>query len=157
MLSSAISAVTSVAAAGVISRSDVLTSPVDIKTKKEAALSNVAEHTKVEKLTQEQSVYYGADIVGGVWKVVTPPMNYETAVAWVYSTAEIGIYGKSTSWGIYTKNEADAYALAVALGGPLPMLHTNRAGEYPHYHVAAMIFFGRYKHFHIWYGAIYGE
>ena len=111
---------------------------------------------------EQQAVYYGADIIGDLtgkkeWRLRTGPMDYETAIGWVYATAASETYGKNASWGLYTSNQDDASDMAVALGGIGPCLHENRINEYPHFHVLGMLLFGKYKHFHIWYGSMYEE
>lgn len=107
------------------------------------------------------SVYYPADIIGSmtspkVWKTYPTPMDEGTAIAWVVSTAATGIYGRNASWGLYTTAQADALKMATILGGAAPCLHNCVIGEHPHYHVAGMNLFGQYKHFHIWYGDVFG-
>lgn len=106
------------------------------------------------------AVYYGADIVGDAtgekkWRIQTGPMDYYTAVEWVYTTAASHVYGKGASWGLYTENQNDAAQMAISLGGVGPVLHEQGLNEYPHYHVNSMVLFGQYKHFHIWFGSIY--
>ena len=134
-----------------------------------AAVSEYIEREKEEAIviadtvvasSNQQQVYYGADIVGDStgkkeWRIQTGPMDYETAITWTYATAASDKYGKNARWGLYTTNGADAYEMAVALGGVGPCLHVNRPNEYPHYHVYGMLLFGEYKHFHLWYGGIY--
>ena len=121
--------------------------------------SKEKEDTKAEAIaitasSNPSANYYGADKYGGEWKIVTPAMNYDDAIAWVYSTAALHTYGRKASWGLYTANEVDALNIAVALGGAIPVQHTEGIGIYPHYHVAGMVLFGQYKHFHLWYGEI---
>ena len=128
--------------------------------------SEAKEETEEKTATSDSSdaVYYGADIWGGTWKKVTGPMNMEEALAWVYATAftknAFGryTYGKGAAWGIYTQNREDAILFALRLGGidTLDTLvsHSLKNGEYPHYHLPGHKF-GRYEHFHIWYGSIY--
>lgn len=111
---------------------------------------------------EQQAVYYGADIVGDLtgkkeWRLRTGSMDYETAIGWAYATAASGTYGRNASWGLYTPNQDDASNIAVALGGIGPCLHENRINEYPHFHVFGMLLFGKYKHFHVWYGSLYEE
>lgn len=106
---------------------------------------------KVGEITRTAE-YYGADIRGGIWKIVTGPMDYSTTCAWVSSTAASGVYGKNASWGLYTANQSDAYIMAASLGDPVPIYHRGNPGEFQHYHVQDYFLFGRYKHFHIWYG-----
>ena len=105
---------------------------------------------------QSTAIYYGADTRGGSWKIVTPEMSAEQATAWVISMSAANVYGKKASWGLYTANRSDAERIVMTLGGPGPCLHENRIGEYPHFHPMGMMLFGQYKHFHVWYGSIYG-
>ncbi len=128
---------------------------------REQSKSIAISDTLVSK-DDQQAVYYGADIVGDStgkkeWRIRTGPMDYETAISWTYATAASGIYGKNASWGLYTPNQNDASDIAVALGGVGPCLHENRINEYPHFHVLGMLFLGKYKHFHVWYGSMYEE
>lgn len=121
--------------------------------KKEETLVFADRHTSK---SQDSAVYFGADMKGGSWKIVTTAMDFDTAQAWVHTMAIIKGYGKGASWGLYTTKEYDAEKMVVALGGPGPCLHANRPGEYPHFHPTGMILWGQYKHFHVWYGEIYG-
>ena len=100
--------------------------------------------------------YYGADIYGGQWKKVTPPMTYEEALLWTTATAASHVYGKGANWGLYTLNGSDAYAIAWELGcGFEPIHDPPRKGEYRHYHIYQRTLVGEYKGFHSWYGSIY--
>ena len=83
-------------------------------------------------------------------------MDFDTAIAWVATTAASGTYGKNANWGLYTEKQEDALKMATALGGAIPCLHDCIVGEHAHYHVAGMDLFGQYKHFHVWYGMEYG-
>lgn len=65
-------------------------------------------------------------------------------------------YDKHSAWGVYTKNQDDALALAMGLGTVHPKIDSE-SGIYPHYHMVnddGVKGFGKYKHFHIWYGRI---
>lgn len=111
--------------------------------------------TAYEDTGNSSAMYYGADIRGGKWKTVTSAMNYETAVAWVATTANSSIYGKNASWGLYTQTVEDASLMATGLGGGLPPIyHKGEVGQYQHFHVYDFNLFGKYKHFHIWYGEL---
>ena len=66
-----------------------------------------------------------------------------------------GIYGKGTSWGVYTPHHDDAWSLAYRLGNyKVPLIHENRSGEYDHFHVNGKLLYGVYKHFHVWFGSL---
>lgn len=91
-----------------------------------------------------------------MWKVVTGPMDSEQALSWVYTSTCAGIFGKNTNWGLYTKNDIDAYNMAFTLGGlKEPVFDLGGMGQYNHYHVNSRTLFGKYKHFHIWFGEMY--
>ena len=105
-------------------------------------------------IRQNSTVYYGADIYGGTWKIVTPPMNYDAAIAWVISIANSGVYGKRASWGVYTKTNQDAGSFVQFFDKGIPIHHDGKAGEFPHYHVSGYTFMGKYEHFHVWYGIL---
>ena len=123
--------------------------PIAASKTEKAIISNITGANR------NQPVFYGADLYGGDWKIVTEAMDFNTALAWVTATAAGGIYGKNASWGVYTQEYGDAMALAAALGGGSPCWHGNNMGQYNHYHVAGMLLFGEYKHFHVWYGNLY--
>ena len=106
--------------------------------------------------SHNSAVFFGADMRGGSWKIVTKGMSFEEAKAWVLLMACTGGYGRGASWGLYTSEQADAWAMIVTLGGPEPCRHENRPGEYPHFHPRMRTLFEQYKHFHVWYGSIYG-
>ena len=127
-----------------------------------------ASTTAVEEITEVKydtpAIYYGADTYGGDWKKVTKPMTLLDALAWVKSTAfttdEFGKYryGKHTSWGIYTEKAEDAINFGMILVGLSSaeslVFHRNIVGLYNHYHLPGFSY-GRYEHFHIWFGSIY--
>ena len=69
-----------------------------------------------------EAVYYGADMKGGTWKIVTPPMTYQETKAWVILTALTQSYGKGANWGLYTSKSFDACTMAWDLGlGGMPI------------------------------------
>ena len=103
---------------------------------------------------RDDPLFWGVDMYGGNWKLVTRPMDFEETLAWVSATAAAGVYGRNASWGVYTNNKMDAMSLASVLGGAHPCWHGDNPGQYNHYHVAGMLLFGEYKHFHVWYGSI---
>lgn len=73
-------------------------------------------------------------------------MTYNEAVAALYGSAKVNSLMKEHKgyWGIYTNNQANAKALAVAFGGKgRPEVHGS--GYYAHYHDAQ-------HRFHVWYG-----
>ena len=77
-------------------------------------------------------------------------MTYEEAIAWAHATAESGVYGRDAPWGIYTEQGAAAIAIGMAFGS-VESAPECSAGGYMHYHSNPRNF-GRYKHFHFWYG-----
>ena len=109
---------------------------------------------KTETKSKNERIYYGADARGvkgeSKLNIVTGAMTYEEAVAWANATAESGIYGRDAPWGIYTEKEADAIAIGMAFGAITPYSECCKGG-YMHYHLNSRNF-GRYKHFHFWYG-----
>jgi len=113
--------------------------------------------TATKTIKETTPVYYGADLsgVGNTLNYKTPPMDFITAAAWATATATTHTYGRKASWGLYTKDKEDAYAIALFLGGNLPTkseIHDNgRSGYYYHYHTYDHKFMG-YEHFHLWYG-----
>jgi len=121
--------------------------------------NQVDEEAKVRAMVihntrPEEAIYYGA--AGKNWKIVTPPMTPEEAKMWAVFTAVAHIYGKGGTWGLYTPNQSDALSMAWDLSfAAVPISHTGKEGEYPHYHVFGFDFMGVYKHFHLWYGTIY--
>ena len=129
----------------------------------EAFIAQKQEKAKEEAIAVAATVsiddtvlFYGIDLRGNIWNVVTIPMDFETAVVWVVATATAHILGKRAKWGLYTNKQEDALKMATVLGGAEPCWHCGNAGEYSHYHTAGMCLFGEYKHFHIWYGEING-
>ena len=101
--------------------------------------------------------FYGADMLGGGWKIVTGPMTFEQAIVWIEASSHLSIYGerlygKGTNWGAYTSEREDAFLLATALGDGVPEHDMGAFGQYSHYHVNGRNLFGYYKHFHVWYG-----
>ena len=107
------------------------------------------------KIKYEEGMYYGVDLRGRTWNVKTGPMTKNQAQDWVYTTHLAGIYGKGTSWGVYTPHHDDAWSLAYRLGNyKVPLIHENRSGEYDHFHVNGKLLYGVYKHFHVWFGSL---
>lgn len=105
------------------------------------------------KKREEYNIFYGIDLRGGTWKVVTGAMNYETALSWVLTQNELSVYGKGAKWGLYTQHSIDAFAMATILGFGLPPEHDDATvGTYAHYHPHERLLLGKYKHFHVWYG-----
>jgi len=105
------------------------------------------------KKREEYNIFYGIDLRGGTWKVVTGAMNYETALSWVLTQNELSVYGKGAKWGLYTQHSVDALAMATILGFGLPPEHDDATvGTYAHYHPYGRVLLGKYAHFHIWYG-----
>ena len=101
------------------------------------------------------AVFYGADLRGGNWKKVTDAMSYEDAKIWVITSSVSGIYGKSSSWGLYTYSGNEAAKMAWDLGnGNVPIFHKQKPNIYPHFHVNGFTLFGKHEHFHLWYGEL---
>ena len=83
-------------------------------------------------------------------------MTLEQAVLWVHTTANSGVYGKKTVWGVYTINQTDALALTISIIPASPELHVLiPPNYYPHYHVFGRDIFKQYKNFHAWFGVNY--
>jgi len=109
--------------------------------------------TDIAESPEQEPEYYGAHVYGGKpWEKTTGPMTMDQATIWIYMTAASNQYGRGAAWGVYTAEEVDACALAVRIRNGQPIQHRN-SGCYPHYHIKDYDF-GRYKHFHIWYGEI---
>ena len=105
--------------------------------------------------TPQIGQFYGARIIANQRVILTDSMNFEEAIAWVYSVGEMDIMGKSTAWGLYTEKQSDAFKIALALSASQEIINDVEyiTGHYDHYHTSEHMFMGKYKHFHIWYGA----
>ena len=109
--------------------------------------------TDIVELPKQEPIYYGAHVYGGKsWEKTTGPMTMDQATIWIYMTAASNKYGRAAAWGVYTYEEVDAYSLAVRIRNGKLVQHLD-SGCYPHYHINGYNF-GKYKHFHIWYGEI---
>ena len=122
----------------------------------ELFLVRAATEVLVKAAEEAMPVYYGADIRGDALCLTTLPMDSATASIWAFNTATTHAYSRNKSWGLYTKDSEDAYAIALFLGGGnLPTkreVHGNgKSGYYYHYHTHGHEFMG-YEHFHLWYG-----
>ena len=114
-----------------------------------------SEEKDTVSIPKHKTYFYGADIQGGIWKKVTGPMGPLESAVWVASSAISGRYGKGASWGLYTEKKKDAAGMARVLGGLRKPKHDfGKVGQYSHYHVASRKLFGKYKHFHVWYGTL---
>ena len=91
--------------------------------------------------------------------VVTSFMTFSEAREWIDVTADSHIYGKSSTWGLYTPDEKDAAAMALTVFDPesselsLGKPENHGSGMYWHYHPASHNYKG-YKHIHFWYGNV---
>ena len=105
--------------------------------------------------TPQIGQFYGARIIANQRVILTDSMNFEEAIAWVYSVGEMDIMGKSTAWGLYTEKQSNAFKIALALSASQEIINDVEyiTGHYDHYHTSEHMFMGKYKHFHIWYGA----
>ena len=110
--------------------------------------------TKELQETVSNAKYYGCKICNNKMCYLTPPMSFSEAYLWAIEMRLGSIYeiGKSTSWGLCTNHEIDAYKMALALGSNAePIFDAPQAvNHYPHYHVSGRTF-GVFKHFHVWY------
>ena len=133
------------------------------------ALIGIAESAtltdaKVEDKTLSNAIYYGAFISNDAMVTVTDAMNFSEAIVWVSTVAisreilignEINSMGRKRKWGLYTPFREDAFDMAFALGGMIPIGPelSEKSGYFWHYHTFEHDFWGRYKHFHVWYGS----
>ena len=98
--------------------------------------------------------FYGASIENGEWDICTGPLTFDEAINWTKTAHLAGKFGAKDSWGIYTFYEVNAYRIALTMSGweiPYGPDH-HKTGEYSHYHPASRKLYGKYKHFHFWYG-----
>ena len=112
-----------------------------------------------ERRYDPEPLYFGAQYRGNSagqkqWETTTPAMTLEQTKIWIDQQEILGFYGKQASWGVYTPRQQDALLLATEIFPDGILVHTGKSGEYNHFHNATQIFRGRYKHFHIWYGAL---
>ena len=130
----------------------------DIKAKE-----NEKSEVLVANPTKTSATYYGVRIYNHRMQTLTEAMDYETAIAWAYSSSPA--MGINTNWGIYTPMEDDAVQLALGLLPLTPHIEHSAdalirdvatATTYPHFHLPNRIFNYKHKHFHIWYGMIGG-
>ena len=107
------------------------------------------------KLPTGDAFFQIVDLRGKTWNVRGTYLRNEI-VSQIMLTDAAGVYGKHTSWGVYTPHQKDAFWLA----GQLAFLNRTdffeelsvRIGEKRHYHMEGHVFFNTYDHFHIWFG-----
>ena len=120
--------------------------------------------TKEKDDPKDDAVYYGAYIDrNNQFYKVTGPMDFITARAWAFATAEAAkllfdgnaiSMSRNTAWGLYTYENSDAFLMAQSCSLGTPRLEWHGSGEYAHYHAAENKFAGKYKHFHVWFGEL---
>ena len=102
--------------------------------------------------SNSDAIFFAADIVDNQLVKDINPMSFEEAYIWVKTTALQRNVSFNANWGLYTANQDDAMAMAIALGGADPCWDKGHQGQHRHYHVYGRKLFTKYKHFHVWYG-----
>ena len=95
---------------------------------------------------KDDAVYYGAYIDrNNQFYKVTGPMDFITARAWAFATAEAAkllfdgnaiSMSRNTALGLYTYENSDAFLMAQSYSLETPRLEWHGSGEYAHYHAA---------------------